>query len=141
MLFGLHYNSSSDVFSFGIIMLEMALGRNHFAGDNQIDSIGAMMEVLGAAPESILQATENKNLYTSNLEYFLMKDYEFKMFMFFYRCNKFSDSTRDKTSSIKKTTEIFIGNCSFWSLKSHNCLSFVSKLFSGNNSFYFLILF
>eukprot|EP00249_Psilotum_nudum_P005169 c18632_g1_i1 orf=835-1359(+) len=56
-----------DIWSFGCILAELYTGYPLFPGENEVEQLACMMEVLGVPPISILeQATRKKMFFDSN---------------------------------------------------------------------------
>eukprot|EP01018_Ginkgo_biloba_P031312 Gb_19741 [translate_table: standard] len=67
VILGLPYDMMIDVWSLGCILAELYTGYPLFAGENEVEQLACIMEVLGTPPASILEkATRKKMFFDSN---------------------------------------------------------------------------
>lgn len=77
MLNWMHYSQSVDVWSVGCILAELVSGRALFPGDDHIDQLTRIMNIVGTPSEDFLlkvQSEEARN-YIRNLPYMPRKDF------------------------------------------------------------------
>ena len=68
IILGLSYTTSIDMWSFGCILVELYTGRPIFPGENEIEQIQCMMEVLGVPEVTMLRkGTRVKLFFDDNL--------------------------------------------------------------------------
>lgn len=60
IILGVPYTPSIDMWSFGCMMVEFAMGFPIFPGEDETDQLSLMMEVLGLPPHSMLQQSQRK---------------------------------------------------------------------------------
>ncbi|MCO5580361.1 hypothetical protein L7F22_034227 [Adiantum nelumboides] len=67
VILGIPYDTMIDIWSFGCILAELYTGYPLFPGENEVEQLACMMEVLGVPPRSVLeQATRKKMFFDSN---------------------------------------------------------------------------
>lgn len=60
IMLGIPYSPAIDVWSFGCILIELYTGYPLFPGENEIEQMLRIMEVLGSPPENLLQIASRK---------------------------------------------------------------------------------
>jgi dual specificity tyrosine-phosphorylation-regulated kinase 2/3/4 len=63
IMFGLSYTRAIDLWSFGCIVCEMALGYPIFPGENEQDQLLCIMEVLGVPPPKLVERSPRKKQF------------------------------------------------------------------------------
>ncbi|KAH7422312.1 hypothetical protein KP509_12G003100 [Ceratopteris richardii] len=67
VILGIPYDTMIDIWSFGCILAELYTGYPLFPGENEVEQLSCMMEVLGVPPRHVLeQATRKKMFFDSN---------------------------------------------------------------------------
>ncbi|KAH8968834.1 hypothetical protein BDL97_02G002600 [Sphagnum fallax] len=67
VILGLPYDMMIDIWSFGCILAELFSGYPLFPGENEVEQLACMMEVLGVPPNAVLEnATRKKMFFDSN---------------------------------------------------------------------------
>lgn len=67
VILGLPYDVGIDMWSFGCILAELYTGYPLFPGENEVEQLACIMEVLGVPPKNILdQSTRKKMFFDSN---------------------------------------------------------------------------
>ncbi|KAJ7528564.1 hypothetical protein O6H91_15G008200 [Diphasiastrum complanatum] len=67
VILGLPYDTMIDVWSFGCILAELFSGHPLFPGENEVEQLACMMEILGLPPNLVLeQASRKKMFFDSN---------------------------------------------------------------------------
>lgn len=68
---GISYGRGIDMWSFGCILAELFTGYPLFPGENEVDQLLAIMEVLGAPPPRLVELSSRKKLFFGTLPFFL----------------------------------------------------------------------
>ena len=68
VILGLSYSTSIDMWSFGCILAELFTGKPLFAGENEIDQLMCIIEVLGLPPAKMIKKSTKKNLFFDSEE-------------------------------------------------------------------------
>ncbi|OMJ71208.1 hypothetical protein SteCoe_30651 [Stentor coeruleus] len=63
VILGLEYSTAIDMWSFGCILIEMFTGKPIFPGENEMELLQCMMEVLGSPPLKVISKAVRRNLY------------------------------------------------------------------------------
>jgi len=69
VILGIPYDCGVDMFSLGCVLAELHMGRPLFPGDNDVDQLARIMEVLGPPPMDIVNRSTKRNTFfegTSN---------------------------------------------------------------------------
>jgi len=67
IILGIPYGISIDMWSFGCILVELYTGYPLFPGENELDQLACIMEVLSVPPEDLLKdASRKKYFFASN---------------------------------------------------------------------------
>ncbi|GAB6028287.1 hypothetical protein CHUAL_002465 [Chamberlinius hualienensis] len=63
VILGIHYNVKIDMWSFGCILAELYSGYPLFPGENEVEQLSCIMEVLGQPPSSVLEKASRRRLF------------------------------------------------------------------------------
>lgn len=63
VILGLEYSTAIDMWSFGCILIEMYTGKPIFPGENEMELLQCMMEVLGSPPLKVISKASRKKIY------------------------------------------------------------------------------
>ena len=66
IILGLPYSSAIDMWSLGCILVELYTGVPLFPGENELDQLLCMMEVLGLPPESLMKTASRTKIFFDN---------------------------------------------------------------------------
>ena len=67
MLFGIPYDLAIDMWSLGCILVEMHTGEPLFSGQNEVDQVNKIVEVLGVPPKHVLDQAPKAKKYFHKL--------------------------------------------------------------------------
>ncbi|XP_048520497.1 dual specificity tyrosine-phosphorylation-regulated kinase 4 isoform X2 [Dendroctonus ponderosae] len=63
VILGLTYGTAIDMWSLGCILAELYTGYPLFPGENEVEQLACLMEVLGAPPDDLISAATRKRLF------------------------------------------------------------------------------
>ncbi|KAG0579836.1 hypothetical protein M758_4G128500 [Ceratodon purpureus] len=63
VILGLPYDTMIDIWSLGCILAELFTGHPLFPGEDEVEQLACIMEMLGPPPESILENATRKNMF------------------------------------------------------------------------------
>lgn len=63
VILGLPYGPAIDMWSLGCILAELYTGYPLFPGENEVEQLACLMEVLGVPPEEVIQAATRRRLF------------------------------------------------------------------------------
>lgn len=63
VILGIPYSVAIDMWSFGCILAELYTGYPIFPGENEVEQLACIMEVLGLPPTSVLDQATRKRLF------------------------------------------------------------------------------
>ena len=69
VLLGLNYTTQSDMWSFGCIIGELYRGTEMFYGENDVDQMAAIMEIIGLPPRELIFESEMRKDYFEAVNY------------------------------------------------------------------------
>jgi dual specificity tyrosine-phosphorylation-regulated kinase 2/3/4 len=61
VVFNIKYDQKIDIWSFGCILVELVIGKPVFIGNDSIELLGSMIEVLGMPPAYLLEQTKKRS--------------------------------------------------------------------------------
>ena len=67
MILGLPYDVGIDMWSFGCILAELYTGYPLFPGENEVEQLACIMEVMGVPPKSILDQSTRKKMFFDSM--------------------------------------------------------------------------
>ncbi|XP_038667296.1 dual specificity tyrosine-phosphorylation-regulated kinase 4 isoform X4 [Scyliorhinus canicula] len=73
VILGHQYGLAIDMWSFGCILAELYTGYPLFPGENEVEQLACIMEVLGTPPSEIIQTSQRKRLFFV-YKYFSVED-------------------------------------------------------------------
>eukprot|EP00741_Cyanophora_paradoxa_P025736 tig00000391_g24835.t1 len=63
VILGLPYNVAIDMWSFGCILAELYTGYPLFPGENEVEQLACIMEVMGLPPKSLVDASPRRKMF------------------------------------------------------------------------------
>ena len=63
MILGLPYSMPIDMWSFGCILAELYTGYPLFPGENEVEQLACIMEVMGIPPTPVMDLATRKRLF------------------------------------------------------------------------------
>ena len=63
VLYGVAFDTQIDMWSLGCILAELYMGRPLFPGDNDVDQLARIMEVLGPPPMHLVEKSQKRNIF------------------------------------------------------------------------------
>lgn len=63
MILGLPYGTPIDMWSLGCILAELYTGYPLFPGENEVEQLACIMEVLGVPPEQLISLASRRRLF------------------------------------------------------------------------------
>jgi len=100
VILGLPYDVGIDMWSFGCILAELYTGYPLFPGENEVEQLACIMEVLGLPPKRMLEhSTRKKMFFDSNGQPRIQPN---------SRGKKRHPSTKDMMSAVKCSDPLFI---------------------------------
>jgi len=63
VILGIPYDCGVDMWSLGCVLAELHMGRPLFPGDNDVDQLARIMEVLGPPPMEIVNRSSKRNIF------------------------------------------------------------------------------
>lgn len=69
VILGLTYGTPIDMWSLGCILAELYTGYPLFPGENEVEQLACLMEVLGQPPEDIITVATRRRLFFGKLKW------------------------------------------------------------------------
>ena len=63
VILGLDYSMAIDMFSLGCILAELYTGYPLFPGENEVEQLACIMEIMGLPPSSILDRAKRRKVF------------------------------------------------------------------------------
>lgn len=63
VILGLPYDPAIDIWSLGCIVAEMVIGLPIFPGENEVDQMACITEVIGSAPQSMVDLSKRRKMF------------------------------------------------------------------------------
>ncbi|XP_044734237.1 dual specificity tyrosine-phosphorylation-regulated kinase 4 isoform X2 [Chrysoperla carnea] len=63
VILGLNYGTAIDMWSLGCILAELYIGHPLFPGENEVEQLACIMEVLGQPPEDVLKRAKRRRIF------------------------------------------------------------------------------
>lgn len=72
MILGLPYSMPIDMWSFGCILAELYTGYPLFPGENEVEQLACIMEILGLPPNLVLEQATRRRLFFGKVFFFFL---------------------------------------------------------------------
>ena len=63
VILGIPYDCGVDMWSLGCVLAELHMGRPLFPGDNDVDQLARIMEILGPPPMHVVERSQKRNIF------------------------------------------------------------------------------
>ena len=69
VILGLPYSMPIDMWSYGCILAELYTGYPLFPGENEVEQLACIMEIMGVPPSNILEQATRRRLFFGKIQY------------------------------------------------------------------------